>query len=241
MANASLVVREPRLRVRARRRAERVPPPVAALRRRRGGSSARAAARRVRRRRSSSRRMAIWIARSRPRARGGVRHRSRPRSGQFGTLAAERQRLAVWSAQVRAVVERPALGWGPCERVERVRLLGDPGRDRDRRRGTGRTRTTCRSRSASSRGSPGSRRSRWLLVRILPRTARSPNRRAWATASAATLARLRALRTARRHAHAAHVPVRGGGGGGRGGFDAAGRRRGSGRSHGRPSGSSSSP
>jgi O-antigen ligase len=108
-------------------------------------------------------------------------------TGQFSTLTAERQRFAVWNAEVIAVTERPLFGWGPgnewnafvasatSEQIHTAgRFWGDP--------------HNALIEVGVISGVTGLAAFAWLLWRLVPRVLRPPQPRGWAAASAAVLA-----------------------------------------------------
>jgi hypothetical protein len=108
-------------------------------------------------------------------------------TGQFGTLAAEQDRLAVWSAQIRGVLDRPVLGWGPGNEWSAYVSSATPGEIETA------TRYWADAHNLPIEvgvigGFAGLAAFGWLVVRLAPRLVRAPNRRAWATAATATLA-----------------------------------------------------
>jgi hypothetical protein len=108
-------------------------------------------------------------------------------TGQFGTLAAEQDRLAVWSAQIRGVVDRPVLGWGPGNEWSAYVSSATPGEIETATRYWADAHNLPIEIGVVS-GFAGLAAFAWLVVRLVPRTVRAPDRRAWATAAAATLA-----------------------------------------------------
>ena len=84
--------------------------------------------------------------------------------GQFGTLGVERQRVAVWGAQIRAVADRPLLGWGPSNGWSAFVSSGTPGQLRTAGRSAARRgwrhRRRCTARRCRRRSGPARRRSR---------------------------------------------------------------------------------
>jgi len=108
-------------------------------------------------------------------------------AGQFGTLAAERQRFAVWGAQIRAVADRPVLGWGPANEWSAFVSSGTPGQLRTAGRFWADAHNIVIEVGVIS-GLVGIAAFAWLLFRLVPRVARAPRRRGWAAASAVTLA-----------------------------------------------------
>jgi O-antigen ligase len=108
-------------------------------------------------------------------------------TGQFGTLAAEQDRLAVWSAQIRGVIDRPALGWGPGNEWSAFVSSATPGEIRTATRYWADAHNLPIEIGVIS-GVAGLAAFTWLLVRLAPRMVRAPDRRAWATAATATLA-----------------------------------------------------
>ena len=67
-----------------------------------------------------------WIVAPDPSATGSATDPGRV-AGQFGTFAAERDRIAVWGAQTQAVFDRPVLGWGPGNEWSAFIASGTPG------------------------------------------------------------------------------------------------------------------
>lgn len=107
--------------------------------------------------------------------------------GQFGTLGAERQRVAVWGAQIRAVADRPVLGWGPSNEWSAFVSSGTPGQLRTAGRFWADAHNILIDVGVIS-GLVGIAAFLWLLFRLGPRVARVPRSRGWAAASAVTLA-----------------------------------------------------
>jgi len=108
-------------------------------------------------------------------------------AGQFGTLGAERQRFAVWGAQIRAVADRPALGWGPSNEWSAFVSSGTPGQLRTAGRFWADAHNILIEVGVIS-GLLGIAAFLWLLSRLVPGVARAPRSRGWAAASAVTLA-----------------------------------------------------
>ena len=106
--------------------------------------------------------------------------------GQFGTLGVERQRFAVWGAQIRAVADRPVLGWGPSNEWSAFVSSGTP----DQLRTAGRFWADAHNlviEVGVISGLVGLAAFLWLVFRLVPRVARAPRSRRWAAASAVTL------------------------------------------------------
>jgi O-antigen ligase len=108
-------------------------------------------------------------------------------AGQFGTLGAERQRVAVWGAQIRAIADRPVLGWGPSNGWSAFVSSGTPDQLRTAGRFWGDAHNLLIEVGVIS-GLLGIAAFLWLLFRLVPRVARAPRSRGWAAASAVTLA-----------------------------------------------------
>ena len=108
-------------------------------------------------------------------------------AGQFGTLRAERQRFAVWGAQIRAVADRPVLGWGPSNEWSAFVSSGTPAQLRTAGRFWADAHNLLIEMGVIS-GLVGIAAFLWLLFRLVPRVARAPRSRGWASASAVTLA-----------------------------------------------------
>jgi O-antigen ligase len=108
-------------------------------------------------------------------------------AGQFGTLTAERQRFAMWQAQAQAVIDRPALGWGPGNEWTAFISSGTKEQIAAAGRYWGDAHNLLIEVGVIS-GLAGLAAFGWLLVRLIPRSVRPDRARAWAVASAAVLA-----------------------------------------------------
>ena len=107
-------------------------------------------------------------------------------SGQFQTLVGERQRVAVYGANLRAVSDRPLLGWGPANGWSGFVSSATP----EQIRTAGRTWADAHNlllELTVVSGLLGLAAFGWLAVRIAPRAARPVSTRAWVAASAAVL------------------------------------------------------
>ena len=108
-------------------------------------------------------------------------------AGQFQTLVGERQRLAVYGANARAVSERPVLGWGPANGWSGYVSSGTP----EQIRTAGRFWADAHNlplELAVVSGLVGLAAFAWLASRIAPRAIRPSAPRAWIAAAAAVLA-----------------------------------------------------
>ncbi|MGH2636535.1 MAG: O-antigen ligase family protein [Actinomycetota bacterium] len=106
---------------------------------------------------------------------------------QFGTFAAEQDRIAVWGAQTRAIIDRPLLGWGPGNEWSAFVTSATEGQIETATRYWADAHNLVIEIGVIA-GLAGIAAFAWLLVRLVPRTARPRRARAWAAASAATLA-----------------------------------------------------
>jgi O-antigen ligase len=107
-------------------------------------------------------------------------------AGQFSTTAAERQRLAVWTAQVRAVADRPLVGWGPANEWNSYVASATSEEMAVAGRYWGDAHNLVIGIGVVA-GAAGLLAFGWLLWRLVPRLVRAPRPRAFAAASAATL------------------------------------------------------
>ncbi len=106
--------------------------------------------------------------------------------GQFQTLEGERQRIAVYQADVRAFADRPLLGWGPANTWSGFLSSGTAGQIEQAGRNWADAHNLLLEIAVVS-GVIGLVAFGWLLLRLAPRTLRPPPGRAWAAASAVTL------------------------------------------------------
>jgi hypothetical protein len=109
-------------------------------------------------------------------------------AAQFGTVAAEQDRIAVWGAQVRAVTDRPILGWGPGNEWSAFVTSATRGQIETATRYWADAHNLLIDVGVIA-GLAGLAAFAWLLVRLVPTLARLyPRDRSWAAAAASTLA-----------------------------------------------------
>jgi hypothetical protein len=107
--------------------------------------------------------------------------------GQFQTLEGERQRVAVYAANARAVADRPLLGWGPANTWSGFLSSGTSEQIDEAGRNWADAHNLPLELAVVS-GVIGLAAFGWLLVRIAPRALRPPPERAWLAAASITLA-----------------------------------------------------
>jgi O-antigen ligase len=111
--------------------------------------------------------------------------------GQFQSLTGERQRIALYGANTRAVAQRPVLGWGPANAWSGYLSSGTPSQIERAGRSWADAHNLLLELAVVS-GVAGLAAFGWLLVRLVPRAARSSRPsssagRGWLLAAAATL------------------------------------------------------
>jgi len=106
--------------------------------------------------------------------------------GQFQTLKGERQRVALYGANLRAVAERPLLGWGPANGWTGFLSSGTPEQIEQAGRYWADAHNLFLELGVTS-GLVGLAVFGWLLVRLVPRALRPIPERRWLAAVAATL------------------------------------------------------
>ena len=106
--------------------------------------------------------------------------------GQFQTLEGERQRLAVYGANLRAVGERPLLGWGPANAWTGFLSSGTPQQIEQAGRDWADAHNLLLEFAVIS-GAIGLAAFGWLALRVAPRALRPPPARRWLAAGAVTL------------------------------------------------------
>jgi O-antigen ligase len=110
--------------------------------------------------------------------------------GQFQTLTGERQRIALYGANARAVAERPILGWGPANAWSGYLSSGTASQIEQAGRNWADAHNLVLELAVVS-GVAGLAAFGWLLVRLVPRAVRSSRSsagRGWLLAAATTLA-----------------------------------------------------
>lgn len=112
--------------------------------------------------------------------------------GQFQTLTGERQRIALYGANARAVAERPILGWGPANAWSGYLSSGTASQIEQAGRNWADAHNLVLELAVVS-GVVGLAAFGWLLVRLVPRAVRSSRSsssatRGWLLAGATTLA-----------------------------------------------------
>lgn len=106
--------------------------------------------------------------------------------GQFQTLEGERQRMAVYGANLRAVGERPLLGWGPANAWTGFLSSGTPEQIEQAGRDWADAHNLLLEFAVIS-GAIGLAAFGWLALAVAPRALRPPPTRRWLAAGAVTL------------------------------------------------------
>ncbi len=106
--------------------------------------------------------------------------------GQFQTLEGERQRVAVYGANLRAVAERPVLGWGPANAWTGFLSAGTEEQIQTAGRNWADAHNIVLELAVIS-GVVGLAAFGWLVIRVAPRALRPPPDRRWLAAAAVTL------------------------------------------------------
>jgi hypothetical protein len=106
--------------------------------------------------------------------------------GQFQTLTGERQRVALYGANLRAIADRPVLGWGPANGWTGFLSSGSPEQVEQAGRYWADAHNLFLELGVVS-GLVGLAVFGWVLVQLVPRALRPIPARRWLAASAATL------------------------------------------------------
>ena len=106
---------------------------------------------------------------------------------QFDTLTGERQRLAVYTADLRGFTRRPVLGWGPTNTWSAFLSSATPEEIDTAGRGWAEAHNILLE-SLVTTGLAGTAAFVWLVLRIAPRMARPPSGAGWAAGGALTVA-----------------------------------------------------